>query len=99
MNNEWKRWVVGGLGVVLAGTVAVGTVTTLVINVTGTNDAPVVGTATVSVSEEGLAAGIADSNGSTDVGGATPPTSRCGRTEPRAPARAASNGRTGAGGR
>ncbi|HPI61099.1 VCBS domain-containing protein, partial [Zoogloea sp.] len=44
-----------------------GTVTTLVINVTGTNDAPVVGTATVNVSEEGLAAGIADSNGSTDT--------------------------------
>ncbi|MBK6653636.1 MAG: tandem-95 repeat protein [Zoogloea sp.] len=44
-----------------------GTVTTLVINVTGTNDEPVVGTATVNVSEEGLAAGIADSNGSTDT--------------------------------
>jgi VCBS repeat-containing protein len=35
-----------------------GTVTTLVINVTGTNDAPVVGTATVNVSEEGLAVSL-----------------------------------------
>lgn len=32
MNNKWKRWVVGGLGVVLAGTVAVGTVTTTFAN-------------------------------------------------------------------
>lgn len=32
MNNKWKRWVVGGLGVVLAGTVAAGTVTTTFAN-------------------------------------------------------------------
>lgn len=32
MNNKWKRWVVGGLGVVLAGTVAVGTVSTTFAN-------------------------------------------------------------------
>lgn len=32
MNNKWKRWVVGGLGVVLAGTVAVATVTTTFAN-------------------------------------------------------------------
>ena len=32
MNNKWKRWVVGGLGVVLASTVAVGTVTTTFAN-------------------------------------------------------------------
>ena len=32
MNSKWKRWLVGGLGVVLAGTVAVGTVTTTFAN-------------------------------------------------------------------
>lgn len=32
MNKKWKRWVVGGLGVVLAGTVAVGTVSTTFAN-------------------------------------------------------------------
>ncbi|MBL8454037.1 MAG: VCBS domain-containing protein, partial [Zoogloea sp.] len=44
-----------------------GTAKTVTINVTGTNDAPVVGTATVSVSEEGLAGGIADTTGNTDT--------------------------------
>jgi T1SS-143 domain-containing protein len=42
-------------------------VANLSITVTGANDAPVVGTATVSVSEEGLAGGIADTTGTTDT--------------------------------
>lgn len=32
MNNQWKRWVVGGLGALLAGTVALGAVTTTFAN-------------------------------------------------------------------
>jgi large repetitive protein len=41
--------------------------TSLTITVTGTNDAPVVGTSTVRVSEEGLAGGNPDSTGNTDT--------------------------------
>jgi large repetitive protein len=44
-----------------------GTVKDVAITVTGTNDAPVVGNATVNVSEEGLAGGIADTIGSADT--------------------------------
>ena len=47
-------------------TTADGTVTMVEITVTGTNDAPLVGSASVNVSEEGLAGGIADSTGNTD---------------------------------
>jgi VCBS repeat-containing protein len=40
---------------------------TVTINITGTNDAPAVGTGSATVSEEGLTNGIADSAGNTDT--------------------------------
>ena len=44
-----------------------GTPKEVVINITGTNDAPVVGVGSVNVSEEGLAGGVADNTGTVDT--------------------------------
>lgn len=48
-------------------TTADGTLKEVAITITGTNDVPVVGNATVNVSEEGLTGGIADTSGTLDT--------------------------------